>query len=159
MNLTFVKPIALPILTLIALFGCLSTPETDTSIFQKGSQLKSDHFQGNAWLQMLVEADSINRNAVGSVTFEPGARTNWHSHPNGQIILALAGKGFYQEKGSPKQILQKGDVVKCPPNTPHWHGASATSSFVQVAITSRVDGPTNWLQPVADETYHANATP
>ena len=123
-------------------------------IFPKGELIRSDHFIGNAWLEMLVFSDSLNRNAVGSVTFEPGARTNWHSHPNGQIILALEGEGFYQEKGSSKKTLHKGDVVKCPPNTPHWHGASEDKEFIQIAITSRVDGPTEWLSPVTKDEYN-----
>ncbi|MEQ8581416.1 MAG: cupin domain-containing protein [Marinoscillum sp.] len=122
-------------------------------IFSKGVRIESDHFHGNAWLDILVMADSVNKNAVGSVTFEPGARTSWHSHPNGQIILSLGGEGYYQEKGSPKKILRKGDVVKCPANVPHWHGASPETEFVQIAITSRVDGPTEWLEPVTDEQY------
>jgi quercetin dioxygenase-like cupin family protein len=122
-------------------------------IFAKGSKITNDHFVGTAWLEMLVDADSINQNSVGSVTFEPGARTNWHLHPNGQIILALEGEGFYQEKGSEKKILRKGDVVKCPANTPHWHGASPDAEFIQVAITSRIAGPTEWLEPVTGEEY------
>src|SRR5690606_25816589 len=113
----------------------------------------NDNFVGDAWLEMLVDADSVNRNSVGSVTFEPGARTNWHSHPNGQIILSLEGEGYYQEKGSEKRILRKGDVVKCPANIPHWHGASADTEFIQVAITSRVDGPTEWFEAVTDDEY------
>jgi quercetin dioxygenase-like cupin family protein len=122
-------------------------------LFDKGAKITNSNFVGTAWLQMLVDADSINRNSVGSVTFEPGARTNWHSHPNGQIIIAIGGKGYYQEKGSSKRILQKGDAVKCPPNIPHWHGASTDDEFIQIAITSRVDGPTEWLGKVEDSVY------
>jgi quercetin dioxygenase-like cupin family protein len=143
-------------------FSCKQSEEknqtTDTTtqqelIFSKGEKITNNNFVGDAWLEMLVLADSINRNSVGSVTFEPRARTNWHSHPNGQIILSLEGEGYYQEKGSEKKILYKGDVVKCPANTPHWHGASPDKEFIQVAITSRVDGPTEWLEAVTDEEY------
>ena len=123
-------------------------------VFARGEKITNDHFIGNTWVEMLVLSDSINRNSVGSVTFEPGARTNWHSHPNGQIILAIEGTGYYQEKGSPKRILKKGDAVKCPPNIPHWHGASDAETFVQIAITSRVDGPTQWLDPVSEAEYN-----
>lgn len=129
--------------------------EEQELIFEKGSKITNANFVGTAWLQMLIAADSINRNSVGNVTFEPGSRTNWHSHPNGQIILSIDGEGYYQEKGSPKRILRKGDVVKCPPNLPHWHGASENQEFIQIAITSRVDGPTQWLEPVSDEEYTA----
>ena len=76
--------------------------DTHKTVFAKGDKITNDHFIGTVWLEMLVREDSINQNSVGSVTFEPGARTNWHSHPNGQIILAIEGEGFYQEKGSPK---------------------------------------------------------
>ncbi|GGF43282.1 MULTISPECIES: cupin domain-containing protein [Echinicola] len=125
-------------------------------VFPKGQKIKNSNFTGTAYLEMLVDADSINQNSVGSVTFEPGARTNWHSHPNGQIILAIDGEGYYQEKGSPKRILRKGETVKCPANTPHWHGASAESQFIQVAITSRRSGPTEWLDQVSDREYNAS---
>ena len=141
-----------------ALFSCNQKQTNNTEVqqslvFQKGELIENNNFTGNAYLSMMVYADSINKNSVGNVTFEPGARTNWHSHPNGQIILAIDGKGYYQEKGSPKKILLKGDVVKCPANIPHWHGASEDKEFIQVAITSRVDGPTKWLEVVTDEVY------
>lgn len=122
-------------------------------IFAKGEKITNDNFTGTAWLNNLIDADSTNPNGVGSVTFEPGARTNWHVHPAGQIILAIEGEGYYQEKGSPKRILHKGDVVKCPPNVPHWHGASADKEFIQIAITGRQNGPTEWKQPVTEEEY------
>ena len=129
--------------------------ESATSlVFPKGEKITNDNFSGTAWLQNLVSADSINQNSVGSVTFEPGARTNWHLHPGGQIILAIEGEGYYQEKGEVKRILRKGDVVKCPANIPHWHGASVDKTFIQVAITGRENGPTEWLDPVTDEEYH-----
>ncbi|MFC4094894.1 cupin domain-containing protein [Euzebyella saccharophila] len=122
-------------------------------IFPKGEKVTNNNFIGDVWVHMQVMADSVNQNSVGTVTFDPGARSNWHSHPNGQIIMSLDGEGYYQEKGSEKRILRKGDVVKCPANTPHWHGASAEKQFIQIAITSRVDGPTEWLDPVTEEQY------
>ncbi|HWK99866.1 MAG TPA: cupin domain-containing protein [Parapedobacter sp.] len=125
-------------------------------IFAKGEKITNDNFTGTAWLNNLVDADSLNQNAVGSVTFEPGARTNWHTHPAGQIILALDGVGYYQEQGNPKVTLRKGDVVKCPAGIPHWHGASTDTAFVQVAVTGREHGETVWLAPVTDEEYNNN---
>lgn len=122
-------------------------------VFPKGEKITNDNFTGNAYLQMLIAADSLNPTAVGNVTFEPGARSNWHLHPAGQILLVTDGVGYYQEKGQPKKILRKGDAIKCPPNVPHWHGASADTAFVQVAITGRQNGPTAWLAPVTDEEY------
>ncbi|WP_298646056.1 cupin domain-containing protein [uncultured Proteiniphilum sp.] len=128
--------------------------ESQEAIFEKGEKITNDNFTGTAWLNNLIYADSVNQNSVGCVTFEPGARTRWHIHPAGQIILALDGVGYYQEKGSPKVIVKKGEVVKCPADIPHWHGASADTEFVQVAITGRENGETVWLEEVTDEEYY-----
>lgn len=129
--------------------------DTAVALFPQGDKNTNDNFVGEVWVKSLVDADSLNETAVGNVTFSPGARSKWHSHPAGQIILATDGVGYYQEKGKAKVILRKGDVVKCPPNLPHWHGASADSTFVQIAITGRQNGPTVWLEPVSDSVYLA----
>jgi len=123
-------------------------------VFPTGSKITNNNFKGNAYLKTLMEADSINPTSVGNVSFEPGARTKWHLHPGGQILLVIEGVGYYQEKGKGKQILRKGDVIKCPPNLPHWHGASADTAFVQVAITNRHLGETVWLHEVSDDEYN-----
>lgn len=123
-------------------------------IFAKGEKITNDNFNGTVWLENLIRADSLNQNSVGSVTFEPGVRSKWHMHPAGQILLAIDGIGYYQEKGQTKKILRKGDAIKCPPNIPHWHGAGADTAFVQVAITGRENGPTVWLEAVTDEEYN-----
>ncbi|WP_034256729.1 cupin domain-containing protein [Arenibacter latericius] len=131
-------------------------PEQEASlIFTKGNKITNNNFVGTAYVSMLISADSLNQTYVGNVTFEPGARTNWHSHPSGQIILVVEGKGYYQEKGGPKRVLLKGDAIKCPPNVPHWHGASSDSEFIQLAISSSENGPTEWLEPVSEEEYNA----
>lgn len=123
-------------------------------LFPKGEKITNANFTGTVYLQMLIAADSLNPTSVGNVTFEPGARTKWHLHPGGQILLVTDGVGYYQEKGQPKKILRKGDVIKCPPNIPHWHGASADSYFVQVAITNPQNGAPVWLEAVTDEEYN-----
>lgn len=128
---------------------------TTAPLFPKGEKNTNNNFVGDVWVKSLIDADSLNETAVGNVTFAPGARSKWHSHPAGQIILATDGVGYYQEKGKPKITLRKGDVVKCPPNLPHWHGASADSTFVQVAITGRQKGTTVWLEAVPDNVYLA----
>lgn len=125
-----------------------------TSVFPRGEKITNDNFTGTAYLKMLVEADSLNPTSVGNVTFEPGARTKWHLHPGGQILLVMEGVGYYQEKGQAKKILRKGDVIKCPPNLPHWHGASSDTAFVQVALTNRHLGNPVWLQAVTEEEYN-----
>ena len=122
-------------------------------IFPRGAKITNNNFKGTAYLQNLMDADSLNPTSVGNVTFEPGARTKWHMHPGGQILLVTEGVGYYQEKGQTKRVLRKGDVVKCPPNLPHWHGASVDTAFVQVAVTNRHLGETVWLHEVSDEEY------
>ena len=128
---------------------------TDTgAIFPKGRRAPATTFTGTVWVKQLIEADSAFNIPVGYVTFEPGARSYWHSHAGGQVLLAMGGIGYYQERGKPIQILRKGDAVKCPPNVPHWHGASPTVGFMQVAITpNTATGRVNWMQPVTDVEY------
>lgn len=158
-----IKNIALLSLITLTSFSCTqqnksaqsSQSETqEPSVFARGKQITNDNFTGNVWLENLIQADSLNQNSVGSVTFEPGARSKWHTHPAGQILLAIDGVGYYQEKGQLKKILHKGDAIKCPANIPHWHGASADSKFVQVAVTGREKGETIWLEAVTDEEYN-----
>jgi quercetin dioxygenase-like cupin family protein len=124
------------------------------NIFPKGAKITNDNFKGTAYLKMLMDGDSLNPTSVGNVTFEPGARTKWHLHPGGQILLVIDGVGYYQEKGQAKKTLRKGDVIKCPTNVPHWHGASKDTAFVQVAITNRHLGETVWLHEVSEEEYN-----
>lgn len=131
----------------------INDQSTANGVFPRGTKITNDNFKGTAYLKMLMDADSLNPTTVGHVTFEPGARTKWHVHPGGQILLVMDGVGYYQERGQAKKILRKGDVIKCPANVPHWHGASADNSFVQVAITNRHLGETLWLQGVTDEEY------
>ncbi|MDE3184091.1 MAG: carboxymuconolactone decarboxylase family protein [Bacteroidota bacterium] len=132
----------------------LSTTENNCTIFPKGEKITNNNFIGNAWLQQMIIPGSLNSTQVGSVTFEPGARTNWHLHPAGQILLIIGGTGYYQEKGSPKRIIKKGDVINCPPNIPHWHGASKDDELIQIAITNTQKGAPVWLEAVTDEEYN-----
>ena len=132
----------------------METPE----IFLKGQPLPKEWFTGDASLTPLVAKDKNNDFSAGSVSFEPTARTNWHTHPRGQVLLVIEGNGFYQEKGKPAQAIKKGDVVNIPENTEHWHGASAVSKMVHIAITNyKDDVQVSWLQPVTEEEYN-NAT-
>jgi len=126
----------------------------DCTIFPKGEKITNDNFFGNAWLQQIIMADTLNPTQVGSVTFEPVARTKWHLHPAGQILLITSGTGYYQEKGVPKRIIKKGDTIKCPANVPHWHGASKDDELIQIAITNTTKGAVVWLGTVTDEEYN-----
>jgi quercetin dioxygenase-like cupin family protein len=126
---------------------------SNSLIFPKGEKAPNDYFMGNVWVKMLVTEDSFNC-PVYNVTFEPKARTHWHSHPGGQILLVTGGKGFYQEEGKEEQSLQEGDVVKIPPNVKHWHGASKDNWFVHVGITTNPNiGNVEWIGAVSDEEY------
>jgi len=125
-------------------------------IFQKGTMIKNDYFSGIAWLQMLVNANENNDISIANVAFEPGVRNNWHSHPSGQILICIKGKGYYQEKGKPIQMLNVGDVVEILPNVVHWHGATPDGEFEHIAINPQVHkGSVVWLQPVTDEEYNS----
>ena len=111
-------------------------------------------FTGTAWVTGLVPNDSIFTTLAGSVAFEPGARSHWHAHPAGQILIVTDGVGYHQIKGEIKQVIRKGDVVKCPPNVVHWHGASPGSGMTHLYIIPNTDkGIVNWLQPVTDAEY------
>lgn len=111
-------------------------------------------FTGTTYLNMLVTRDDVWNSSIGNVTFEPGARTNWHKHSGGQILLVTSGEGRYQEKNKEIQILKQGDVVKIPPNVEHWHGAAPDSYFAHISIEPNIpNNETTWLDPVTDEQF------
>lgn len=131
--------------------------ETDTSqktIFPKGERGASANFTGNAYNFGLVGNDSIYNTLIGNVYFEKSARSNWHLHPSGQILIVLDGEGYHQLEGQPKQTMRKGDVIKCPPNVKHWHGATENTALTQMYILPKTEkGIVTWLEPVTDEQY------
>jgi|SRR5215217_175896 len=147
----------------LSLIACKNNFKTDTmttanntSIFPKGEKLTNGYFTGDAYLMPLLPKDSNNNFAMGSVTFEPGARTNWHTHPKGQVLIVTEGQGWYQEKGKPAQVIKKGDVINIPENVEHWHGASADNVMIHIAITNyEAEENVVWLKPVSDEDYTA----
>lgn len=112
-------------------------------------------FTGTTYLTMLSLKDNIWNAPIGNVTFEPGARTHWHKHDGGQILLVLSGKGRYQEKGNEIRTLKKGDVVRIAPGVIHWHGAAPDSWFVHISLETNAhqNGSTQWLEPVTDQEY------
>lgn len=115
----------------------------------------SKYFTGTTHLNMLVTRDETFNSSIGNVTFDAGARTNWHKHSGGQILLVTAGEGRYQEKGKDIQILKKGDVVKIPPNVEHWHGAAPDRNFAHISIEPNIpNNETTWLEPVTDKEYN-----
>jgi quercetin dioxygenase-like cupin family protein len=126
-----------------------------TTLFQKGEKASPGFFTGTAFVNMLVpDKDSVYNCQVYDVVFEAGARNNWHKHPGGQILLATAGKGYYQERGKPARLLHQGDVVQIPPDVEHWHGAAPDSDFIYIGTSPNMQkGGAVWLAPVADEEY------
>ena len=135
--------------------------EKDTAavvaIFPKGEKGPAENFTGNAWNTPLVPNDSTYNTVMGNVYFEPGARSNWHIHPSGQILVITDGMGYHQIKGQPRQTIKKGDVIKCPPNVEHWHGASPDTGMHQLYILPKTErGIVTWLQKVTDEEYNSS---
>ena len=123
-------------------------------IFPKGEQGPATNFTGKAYNFSLVANDSTYNTLVGNVYFEKSARSNWHVHPSGQILIVLDGEGYHQLEGQPRQIMRKGDVIKCPPERKHWHGSTENSSLTQMYILPKTEnGIVTWLEPVTDEQY------
>jgi quercetin dioxygenase-like cupin family protein len=115
----------------------------------------AEYFSGTAWVTMLASENPTDC-TVGDVTFEPGCRNSWHSHPAGQILIVTAGTGYYQEKGQPARRLRPGDAVSIAPGIVHWHGAAPDSIFTHLAINPGTSqGVADWLDPVTDEEYQA----
>lgn len=154
-KLSLVVPLLLATLSIFQ--GCQSaqTGGKPEAIFPQGKKGPSEYFTGNAYNYGLVDMDSTYTTLVGNVYFEPGARSNWHTHPAGQILIITGGIGYHQIEGQPIEVIKKGDVVKCPPNTKHWHGASPNAGLQQMYIVPNTEkGVVEWMEPVTDEEYH-----
>ena len=136
-----------------------SSPTRSTmTITRAGSQPSkpgpADWFTGTVRIDPLFQALSPARVAGASVTFEPGARTAWHTHPLGQTLIVTAGCGRVQRKGGPIEEIRPGDVVWFPPGEKHWHGAAPTTTLTHIAIQEALDGKVvDWMEPVTDEHY------
>jgi len=123
---------------------------------QASAAAPGEHFTGSVRIDPLHQAAGPARIVAVSVTFEPGARTAWHTHPLGQTLIVTAGCGLVQSRGGPVRTIRPGDVVWCPPGEKHWHGATATTAMAHVAILEQLDGKTvDWMEKVTDEEYGA----
>jgi quercetin dioxygenase-like cupin family protein len=132
----------------------MNKSDNQNTMSPKGEKAPPDYFTGTVWIKNLLPADDTFNTLIGNVSFEPGARNNWHTHPGGQILIATQGIGYYQEKGKPIQVLRKGDVVKILPDIVHWHGASPDNEFTHIAVnTNTSKGIVVWLNRVSDEEY------
>src|SRR5207247_1496802 len=121
---------------------------------QPSRQGPAEYFTGSARIDPLFQAHDPSRTSAGSVTFEPGARSAWHTHPLGQVLIVTAGTGWIQSWGGPIQEMRQGDIVRIPPGVKHWHGASSTSSMTHIAIQEEIDSKNvEWLEKVGDEQY------
>src|SRR4051812_25195152 len=138
--------------------------EFNMEIKRVGSQPSStgpaDWFTGTVRIDPLFQAPAPARAAGASVTFEPGARTAWHTHPLGQTLIVMAGAGLVQREGGPIEAIYPGDVAWFPPREKHWHGAAPTTAMTHIAIQEVLDGKVvEWMEKVSDEQYNAGSKP
>jgi quercetin dioxygenase-like cupin family protein len=123
---------------------------------QPSNQGPADWFTGTVRIDPLIQPNPPARVAGASVTFEPGARTAWHTHPLGQTLIVTAGCGRAQRWGGPIEEIRPGDVISFAPGEKHWHGAAPTTAMTHIAIQEYLDGrPVDWLEKVSDEQYQA----
>lgn len=129
---------------------CGSQPSTNGS---------EEYFTGTVRIDPLFQTSPPARAMVTSVTFEPGARTAWHTHPIGQTLVVLAGCGLVQRLGGLVEKIFPGDIIWFPPGEKHWHGASATTAMTHISIVEHLDGKSaDWMEKVSDEQYQSNET-
>ncbi len=124
---------------------------------QPAAKAPEQFFTGDVTVEMVFQGAEPSRLAIGLVTFQPGARSAWHTHPLGQALIVVSGVGWTQCEGGPKKEIHPGDVVACPCGRRHWHGATATSSMSHYAIQESLDGKAvDWMEKVSDEAYLAD---
>lgn len=129
--------------------------DLNEKIFPQGNKAPNVVFTGEVYVNMLVtDENKMFNTQVYNVEFKPGARTFWHAHPGGQILLVTEGVGYYQEEGKEARKLTKGDVVEIPIGVKHWHGATQDSHFTHIGMSTKMDaGPAEWLGEVTEEEY------
>jgi quercetin dioxygenase-like cupin family protein len=119
----------------------------------------ADWFTGSVRIDPLFQAPDPALVQGASVTFEPGARTAWHTHPLGQTLIVIAGAGWVQRLDGPVELVHPGDVVWFAPHEKHWHGATASTGMTHIAIQERLDGKVvDWLEHVTDEQYYKGSS-
>jgi len=123
---------------------------------QHSNKGSTDWFTGNVRIDPLHQPIEPSRFGAGSVTFEPGARSHWHTHPLGQLLIVTVGCGWTQCWGETKQEIRAGDVIWCPPGHKHWHGATTTTSMTHIAVQETLDGRVvDWMERVTEEQYES----
>ena len=132
------------------------TMEINRSGSQPSGKGPADYFTGAVRVDPLFQAPDPARVRGASVTFEPGARTAWHTHPLGQTLIVTSGRGWVQAWGGPVEEIHPGDVVWFPPGEKHWHGATPTTAMTHIALQEALDGKTvDWMEHVSDGQYRA----
>ncbi len=131
-------------------------------IIKKGTQAATkapaEYFTGSVQIDSPFKGSEPARLSGAIVTFEPGARNAWHTHPLGQTLIVTSGSGWVQSWGSPKMEIHEGDIISIACGEKHWHGATATSAMTHIAITESLDGKViDWMEPVSDEEYKAES--
>ncbi|MBF7978330.1 MULTISPECIES: cupin domain-containing protein [Rahnella] len=149
------------ILPLITFSVTAQVPPASVQIAAAGTQKPvtgpAENLTGHVRVDPLFGADKDISASGAYVTFEPGARSAWHTHPAGQRLIVTSGVGLTQQEGQPVQIIRAGDVVSCPPGVKHWHGAAPGSAMTHLAVTGMVQGKSvEWMEKVTDEQYHAH---
>jgi len=156
---TVVSLILLAPLCAQALQGGSPTITVTRAGSQPSGKGAAENFTGTVRVDFLFQPSEPSRTSGAFVTFEPGARTAWHTHPLGQKLIVTAGSGWVQQSGGPVQVIRPGDVVSIPPGQKHWHGATATTGMTHIAIQEQLDGKTvDWLEKVSDEQYGAGSS-
>jgi len=121
---------------------------------QPAARGPSDYFTGTVRVDPMFPATAPSRVSGGHVTFEPGARSNWHTHPLGQTLIITSGLGWVQREGGPIEEVRPGDIIWFPPGLKHWHGAAPATALTHIAIQEALDGRSvDWLEKVSDEQY------
>lgn len=121
---------------------------------QPSAKGPADWFTGNVRVDPMIGATAPSRVTAGHVTFEPGARSNWHTHPLGQSLVVTSGVGWIQRDGGPIEEIRSGDIVWISPGLKHWHGATPSTAMTHIAIQEVLDGKSSdWLEPVSDAQY------
>jgi quercetin dioxygenase-like cupin family protein len=133
----------------------------NVSVTRRGSQPSNqgaaENFTGSVKVDSLITLKPPSRLSGGLVSFEPGARSAWHSHPLGQNLIVTSGTGWVQQWGEPIQEIREGDAVWIPPGRKHWHGATATTAMSHIALVEQLDGKsTDWMEKVSDEQYRSS---
>jgi len=121
---------------------------------QPAAKGPAEYFTGAVRIEAPFKAAAPGRASGATVTFEPGARSNWHTHPLGQTLIVTQGLGYVQSWGGPIKVIRPGDIVSCPPGEKHWHGASPNCGMSHIAIQEELNGKVvDWMEKVTDEQY------